>query len=410
MYTVLLVDDEVIITTQISEWLVEDGYEVLGIATSGEEGVAMARELRPHIVLMDIKMQGKIDGIQAAHTIVGELDNAIIFLTAYAEEDLIERAKALLPLAYVMKPVRREQLRAAIEIALNKQRMDRRIRESEYNFRAMAENANDGIWIVLPHGRPGFVNRRASEITGHSREALRGIPFADLIPHGEPPMFSNGQARDMETIGYETEIEHHEGHPVPIEVTVAKTTWHDAMADLLIVRDITDRKRAQHVLQDAHDQLEQRVAERTSELELKHKKLEEVNTALKVLLQQREEDKKETEKGIHTQIKELAMPYLMKLKRSLLTSAQKSYVEILEENLNDIIDPLARNLSASMLNLTPAEIRVANLVILGKTTKEMAEVLNLSTRTIESHRDSIRYKLGIKNRKANLRSHLLSLQ
>ena len=104
------------------------------------------------------------------------------------------------------------------------------------------------------------------------------------------------------------------------------------------------------------------------------------------------------------------MPYLMKLKRSLLTSAQKSYVEILEENLNDIIDPLARNLSASMLNLTPAEIRVANLVILGKTTKEMAEVLNLSTRTVESHRDSIRHKLGIKNRKANLRSHLLSLQ
>jgi DNA-binding CsgD family transcriptional regulator len=220
---------------------------------------------------------------------------------------------------------------------------------------------------------------------------------------------SDGHAQDVETIGYETEIEDRNGHSVPIEVTVAKTTWHDATADLLIVRDVTDRKRAQNVLQEAHDQLEQRVAERTRELETKRKKLEEVNTALKVLLQQREEDKQETEAGIYTQIKELAMPYLAKLKHSLLTSGQKAYVDILEANLTDIIDPLARSLSASLLNLTPAEIRVANLVKLGKTTKEMADLLNLSTRTIESHRDSIRHKLGIKNRRANLRSHLLSI-
>ena len=102
------------------------------------------------------------------------------------------------------------------------------------------------------------------------------------------------------------------------------------------------------------------------------------------------------------------MPFLEKIKASRLDDRQKTLVEIMESNLNDIVAPFAKSLSTRYLNLTPAEMQIANMVKHGKTTKEIADTLFLSTRTIESHRDSIRKKLGIKNKKANLRTHLLS--
>ena len=154
---------------------------------------------------------------------------------------------------------------------------------------------------------------------------------------------------------------------------------------------------------------EEMLREKEKELELKTRKLEEVNTTLKVLLKRRDEDKTELEEKVLSNIKELIIPYLEKLKKSGLDTRQNAYIEILQSNLNDIISPFSRRLSSKYLNLTPAEIQVANLVRYGRNIKEIAEILNVSTRTIEFHRGNIRKKLGIKNRKANLRSHLLSI-
>jgi DNA-binding CsgD family transcriptional regulator len=150
------------------------------------------------------------------------------------------------------------------------------------------------------------------------------------------------------------------------------------------------------------------VEERTRELRIKSENLEEMNTALKVLLKKREEDKNELQEQVIYNVKELIMPFLEKLKASRLDSRQLTLLEIMASNLNDIVAPFAKSLSTRYLNLTPAEMQIANMVKHGKTTKEIAETLFLSTRTIESHRDSIREKLGIKNKKANLRTHLLS--
>ena len=136
--------------------------------------------------------------------------------------------------------------------------------------------------------------------------------------------------------------------------------------------------------------------------------LEEVNTALKVLLKQRENDKNELEENMLSNVKELISPYIEQLRKTRLNTRQSMFVNILASNLSNIISPFIRKLSSRFFNFTPMEIRVANLVKEGKTNKEIAELLCLSKNTILFHRHNIRSKLQLKNKKINLRSHLLS--
>ena len=155
--------------------------------------------------------------------------------------------------------------------------------------------------------------------------------------------------------------------------------------------------------------VEEALKERELELELQTQKLEETNTALRVLLKAREEDKHELEEKVLANVKELIIPYLKDLKSAGLDSRQMAYLEIVESNLNDIISPFLHQISSKYLNLTPREIQVATLVKEGKATKEIAEMLHLSMNAVDFHRKNIRKKLGLKNKKANLRTHLLSI-
>jgi len=153
-------------------------------------------------------------------------------------------------------------------------------------------------------------------------------------------------------------------------------------------------------------QIERSLVAREKDLEIKSTNLEEANAALKVLLRKRDEDKKELEERLMFNIKELLEPIIVKLKKSGLNKRQMGYCSIIESNLNDIISPLVRGFSIRYLKLTPTEIQVANLVKQGKSTKEIAQILNLSARTIEVNRNNIRKKIGITNQKVNLRTYL----
>ena len=151
------------------------------------------------------------------------------------------------------------------------------------------------------------------------------------------------------------------------------------------------------------------MAERTRELNSQKRKLEEANIGLQILLKKRQEDKKEMEDNVLTNVKEMIEPYFEKIRKTKLDDQQKAILSILESNLKEIISPFARMMSLKYLNLTPSEIHVANLIRHGINSKEIAEIMSLSPRTIYNHRKNIRKKFGLDNKKTNLRSHLLSI-
>lgn len=167
-------------------------------------------------------------------------------------------------------------------------------------------------------------------------------------------------------------------------------------------------------LQEVKERKERKMAEeelrkREQALELKSRGLEEANTALKVLLQHREEDKATLEEQVLTNVRKLVLPYLENLKHLHLNENQAAQVKIAEENLKKIVSPFLRNLASNYLELTPREIQVANLVKEGKTTKEMTEILNISATAVDFHRKNLRSKFGIKNKKTNLMAFLSAL-
>lgn len=165
-----------------------------------------------------------------------------------------------------------------------------------------------------------------------------------------------------------------------------------------IMENITEQVLARHALEKSK-----------AELEAKSWSLQETNTALKVLLHRIEEDKTELEGNVLSNIRYLIVPLIEKVKVSSSKIERDSCIKVLEENLNNIISPFLRNMSLKDYHLTPKEMQVANLVKEGKTTKEIAGLMNSSVRSVEVHRDSIREKLNIKHKKANLRSILLSM-
>jgi DNA-binding CsgD family transcriptional regulator len=162
--------------------------------------------------------------------------------------------------------------------------------------------------------------------------------------------------------------------------------------------DITDLKLTEEALRKSREELEEQ-----------KQSLEEANIALKVLLKQREDDRVELEQKVLSNVKELVFPYVEKLKNSRLRPKDRTLAEIIETHLNDIISPLLQKFTHAKILLTPQETQVASLVKDGKTSKEIADILNVSEATINFHRKNLRDKFGLKGKQANLRSYLLSI-
>lgn len=160
--------------------------------------------------------------------------------------------------------------------------------------------------------------------------------------------------------------------------------------------------------QALRDEIEQRV-QATEKLQASSERLKEMNTAMRVMLDKRMEDHQRTEELIRLNLKELIDPYLTRLENGNLRGDQRQLVELIRVNLDEVVASSMPEFASKYFMFSPNELQVVNLIRKGKTTKEMARLLNLSTRTVESYRNSIRKKLDIKNKKVNLRTYLSSI-
>ncbi len=307
------------------------------------------------------------------------------------------------------------------------------VKKSEEKYRALLENASDAIGLADEQGNILEVNRKAEELLGYAREELLQMNCMELHPVTElertmdafKKIVENGHGMLRDGL-----IRRKDGNIVPVDIT-ASVIQHDGTRVLQgLYRDITEHKHIEDTLENLvserttelseknellmaemkeRERIEASLRKRRDELKLRAGELKELNSALKVLLKQRDEDKRDIEDKVMANVRQLILPYVEELKKGRLDARSKMQVSILEANLNNIISSFTHRLSSKYSGFTPREIQVANLIRQGKSTKDMAEYLRVSQSAINLYRTKIRKKLGIISKKINLRSHLMSL-
>jgi CheY-like chemotaxis protein len=175
--SILIVEDDIIVANNLRDRLAALGHAVCGITSSGLEAIERTAESQPDLILMDIKLRGEMDGIACAHEIRSRYDIPVVYLTGYADEQTLQRAKLSDPYGYILKPFEVRDLHTTIEMALHKHVMEKRIRESEEKYRSLVEYSLQGIMVIqdMPP-RIIFANAPCAEIIGYSADELMNLP------------------------------------------------------------------------------------------------------------------------------------------------------------------------------------------------------------------------------------------
>ncbi|MEN8210769.1 MAG: PAS domain S-box protein [Thermodesulfobacteriota bacterium] len=278
---------------------------------------------------------------------------------------------------------------------------------SEQRYRTLVETMGDGLSEIDENQITTYANDMLCKMWGRSKDEIIGRKVDQFLDHENKKILSNQleKRRKGEKKPYEIVWTKKDGSK--LHTIMTPTPYFDIRGNFkgsfAVITDISNHKRELNLL-------EIKVEQRTQQLEDKTKNLEEMNTALRVLLKKREEDKQILEESMLVNVRELIIPYIERMKEAPLNERQEGFLDIMDSTLNDIVSPFLHRLTLEFLHLSPSEIQVANLVKFGKTTKEIAHMLNLSGKTIEFYRKRIRKKIGITNKNINLRTFLSSIK
>lgn len=243
---IFIVEDEGIVAADIKQLLLNLGYDVVGVVSTGEQAIEKIEENPINLILMDISLEGEMDGIEAAKRIQRRLDVPIIYLTAHSDKKTLERAKVTDPFGYIVKPFDKPTLHTSIEMAIYKHRMKKKLEEKDETFRNLAENAVDGILIAAADGSHVYANQRAVELTGYTPSQLLDLCLPEFISADEN--CKNKENRLDETYfpkRCEITINREDKGTVTLEMTGTKTILHGQPAVLMMLHDVTLLKQAE---------------------------------------------------------------------------------------------------------------------------------------------------------------------
>jgi PAS domain S-box-containing protein len=257
---VLIVEDEQVVAKNIKHALNRLGYEVTDCVSSGEEVLNIFEQCEkqdcPRIVLMDIMLHGEMDGIETAKTLIALYDVAIIFLTAYSNDSVVERAKQVGVFGYILKPFHENELRITLEMAIYKQEMERKQRENSQLLSATLDSIGDGVIATDKHGNIIFMNSIAESITEWTNSTGIGKKLSEVFTFADNNRYST--AEQLEILRYsnrqilpaQLKLQTKSGKTVPIEGSASKIKNNDigSYGEVFAFKDISDRKAAQDAL------------------------------------------------------------------------------------------------------------------------------------------------------------------
>ena len=414
--TILVVDDELPIRRMLERRLSAWDFRVW-TAESGREAMELMQSKSPDLVMTDLFMPDG-DGFELLRYITEtEPELPVIVISGQGELGDAIRALRLGAWDYLYKPIEEmDFLQLTIERVLEKSRLiqeNKKYRDhleklveqksvelaaSEKRYRTVADFTYNWEYWVAPTGDMLYVSPSCERITGYS-----------------PVEFVENPWMLQEIIHIEDRAVFQRQHDGP------HSTEDFCQFDFRILRRDGEQCWIGHSCRPVFDSEGNYLGRRGSNRDITYQKeveidllrqktsLEKANEALKLLLDQRETEKKSVEQTMVNNLKRFVFPYLDDLQRHNIGNEAMTYVNIIRTNIEQLISPVSKSLSGAYLDLTPTEIKVADLIRQGKSSKSIAVMLNTSISTVEKHRNKIRKKLGILKKKVNLQTFLNSL-